>query len=202
MDCGIHPGFSGEASLPFLDTIDLDTVDVMLVTHFHLDHCAAVPYVVGRTNFKVSISKVSMLDQQKSGWYSVLVQGRVFMTHPTKAIVGTLLKDFVKVSGGRTDGALYSEKDLEKTLDLTEVIDFHQTIEVDGIQVRSQICLPVCAHARTACHTRNLAVGAPCFTVMWMCQRSLSVLYLHAERFTSGTMVTLSLSEQLSAQVV
>ena len=67
MDCGIHPGFSGEASLPFLDTIDLDTVDVMLVTHFHLDHCAAVPYVVGRTNFKVSISKISMLDPQKSG---------------------------------------------------------------------------------------------------------------------------------------
>lgn len=55
MDCGIHPGFSGEASLPFLDAVDLDTVDVMLVTHFHLDHCAAVPYVVGRTNFKVLI---------------------------------------------------------------------------------------------------------------------------------------------------
>ena len=53
MDAGIHPGFSGEASLPFLDTVDLDTVDVLLVTHFHLDHCAAVPYVVGRTKFKV-----------------------------------------------------------------------------------------------------------------------------------------------------
>ncbi|KAL3156673.1 hypothetical protein ABBQ38_000954 [Trebouxia sp. C0009 RCD-2024] len=113
MDAGIHPGFSGEASLPFLDTVDLDTVDVLLVTHFHLDHCAAVPYVVGRTNFK----------------------GRVFMTHPTKAIVGTLLKDFVKVSGGRSDGALYTEKDLEKTLDVTEVIDFHQTVEVAGIKV-------------------------------------------------------------------
>ena len=57
------------------------------------------------------------------------------MTHPTKAIVGTLLKDFVKVSGGRSDGALYTEKDLEKTLDVTEVIDFHQTVEVAGIQV-------------------------------------------------------------------
>lgn len=65
------------------------------------------------------------------------IQGRVFMTHPTKAIVGTLLKDFVKVSGGRSDGALYTEKDLEKTLDVTEVIDFHQTVEVAGIQVGS-----------------------------------------------------------------
>ena len=63
------------------------------------------------------------------------MQGRVFMTHPTKAIVGTLLKDFVKVSGGRSDGALYTEKDLEKTLDATEVIDFHQTVEVAGIKV-------------------------------------------------------------------
>lgn len=32
--------------------VDLETVDVMLVTHFHLDHCAAMPYVVGHTNFK------------------------------------------------------------------------------------------------------------------------------------------------------
>lgn len=79
LDCGVHPGFQGLNSLPFFDEVDLSTVDVMLVTHFHLDHCAAVPYVVGRTNFK----------------------GRIFMTHPTKAIFHTLLKDFVKVSGGR-----------------------------------------------------------------------------------------------------
>jgi hypothetical protein len=78
LDCGIHPGYSGLASLPFFDEVDMEEVDVMLVTHFHLDHCAAVPYVTGHTRFK----------------------GRVFMTHPTKAIVHTLLKDFVKVSRG------------------------------------------------------------------------------------------------------
>lgn len=54
------------------------------MTHFHLDHCAAVPYVVGRTSFR----------------------GRIFMTHPTKAIVHTLLKDFVKVSGGRAGAVI------------------------------------------------------------------------------------------------
>ena len=82
LDCGVHPGFFGLASLPFFDEIDLAEVDVMLVTHFHLDHCAAVPYVTGHTGFK----------------------GRVLMTHPTKAIVHTLLKDFVKVSRGGTGG--------------------------------------------------------------------------------------------------
>ncbi len=64
--------------------VDLAEVDVMLVTHFHLDHCAAVPYVTGHTSFR----------------------GRVLMTHPTKAIVHTLLRDFVKVSRGGT-GAVW-----------------------------------------------------------------------------------------------
>lgn len=52
LDCGIHPGFSGEHSLPYFDEVDLDSVDLLLVTHFHLDHCAAVPYLVGKTVFK------------------------------------------------------------------------------------------------------------------------------------------------------
>lgn len=43
---------------------------MILVTHFHLDHCAAVPYVVGNTSFK----------------------GRILMTHPTKAIYHMLLQ--------------------------------------------------------------------------------------------------------------
>lgn len=111
MDCGIHPGFSGHASLPFLDQVNLAEIDVMLITHFHLDHCAAVPFVVGHTNFK----------------------GRIFMTHPTKAIAHTLLKDFVKLS--KSQNFLYGDKDVEAATQRTEVIDFQQTIDIDGIKV-------------------------------------------------------------------
>jgi cleavage and polyadenylation specificity factor subunit 3 len=115
LDCGIHPGYAGLASLPFIDEIDISEVDVMLITHFHLDHCAAVPYVVGRTNFR----------------------GRIFMTHPTKAIVHTLLKDFVKVArgGAAPEAALYHDADVEAATARTEVVDFHQTIEVEGIKI-------------------------------------------------------------------
>ena len=60
LDCGIHPGYSGEHSLPYFDLIDLNEVNIMLITHFHLDHCAAVPYVVGNTNFKVRPHPTSM----------------------------------------------------------------------------------------------------------------------------------------------
>ena len=50
-DCGVHPGTPASFA-PYFDEVDLSTVDAMLITHFHLDHCAAVPFVVGRTNFK------------------------------------------------------------------------------------------------------------------------------------------------------
>ena len=53
LDCGIHPGYSGMASLPYLDQVALEEVDVMLVTHFHLDHCAAMPFVTAKTAFRV-----------------------------------------------------------------------------------------------------------------------------------------------------
>ncbi|GFH17923.1 uncharacterized protein HaLaN_18737, partial [Haematococcus lacustris] len=83
-DCGIHPGYSGVNSLPYLDgneDVDISTVDVALITHFHLDHCAAVPYLLSKTRFK----------------------GRVFMTHPTKAIYHSLLKDFARGGKGSAD---------------------------------------------------------------------------------------------------
>jgi len=42
---------------------------------FHMDHAASLPYVLAKTNFK----------------------GRVFMTHPTKAIYKWLMQDSVRV---------------------------------------------------------------------------------------------------------
>lgn len=66
-------------------------------------------------------------------------QGRILMTHPTKAIYGTLLRDFVKVSRGGSDEALYGDKDLERALERSEVLDFHQTIDLDGIKARPRL---------------------------------------------------------------
>ena len=117
-DCGIHPAFQGMNSLPFLDHEDLNTIDVALITHFHLDHCAAVPYLIGRTPFK----------------------GRLIMTHPTKAIFNTLLRDFVKISAGSSDAQLYTEADLEAAMARAEVLDFDQTLDINGIKVGRGVC--------------------------------------------------------------
>ena len=113
-DCGIHPGYSGIASLPYLDDVDLSAVDALLVTHFHLDHCAAVPFLVGRTDFR----------------------GRIFMTHPTKAIYHMLMQDFVRLmKQGGGEEPLFTDADLEASMKRIEVVDFHQEIDVDGVKV-------------------------------------------------------------------
>ncbi|KAJ3065490.1 Cleavage and polyadenylation specificity factor subunit 3 [Podochytrium sp. JEL0797] len=112
LDCGLHPAYSGLAALPFFDNIDPSTIDVLLLTHFHIDHAAALPYFMEKTTFK----------------------GRVFMTHPTKAIFKWLLADYVKVSNLAVDDMLYDEKDLLRAYDKIETIDFHQQVDVEGIK--------------------------------------------------------------------
>ncbi|GJN22627.1 hypothetical protein PR202_gb10212 [Eleusine coracana subsp. coracana] len=98
-DCGIHPAYSGMAALPYFDEIDPSTIDVLLVTHFHLDHAASLPYFLEKTTFK----------------------GKVFMTHATKAIYKLLLQDYVKVSKVSVDDMLYDEQDIIRSLEKIEL---------------------------------------------------------------------------------
>ncbi|EXC33626.1 Cleavage and polyadenylation specificity factor subunit 3-I [Morus notabilis] len=128
-DCGIHPAYSGMAALPYFDEIDPSTVDVLLITHFHLDHAASLPYFLEKTTFK----------------------GRVFMTYATKAIYKLLLTDYVKVSKVSVEDMLYDEQDINRSMDKIEVIDFHQTVEVNGI--------------RFWCYTAGHVLGAAMFMV-------------------------------------
>lgn len=128
-DCGIHPAYSGMAALPYFDEIDPSTIDVLLITHFHLDHAASLPYFLEKTTFK----------------------GRVFMTHATKAIYKLLLSDYVKVSKVSVEDMLFDEQDILRSMDKIEVIDFHQTLEVNGI--------------RFWCYTAGHVLGAAMFMV-------------------------------------
>ena len=55
---------SSDFCLPNFDLIPTESIDLVLITHFHLDHCAALPYFLKKTNFK----------------------GEVYMTSPTRAL--------------------------------------------------------------------------------------------------------------------
>ena len=113
LDCGLHPALRGRAALPRLEEVDLVQCEALLVTHFHHDHCAAAPYLVGQTTFR----------------------GRVLMTHPTRAVLRGLLTDTVRLARQSGEEALYTEEDVEETLRRVETIDFRQTMDLDGIAV-------------------------------------------------------------------
>lgn len=112
LDCGIHPGLSGMDALPFVDLIEADEVDLLLISHFHLDHSGALPWFLTKTSFK----------------------GRVFMTHATKAIYRWLVSDYIKVSNISTEQMLYTESDLENSMDRIETINFHEEKDVRGVK--------------------------------------------------------------------
>ncbi|KAJ7037811.1 beta-lactamase-like protein [Mycena alexandri] len=107
-DAGVHPAHSGIASLPFIDELDWSSVDVLLITHFHLDHAGALAYITEKTNFRDG-------------------KGKVYMTHPTKALHKFMMQDFVRTSSSSFD-ALFSPLDMAKSLDLIIPISVHQHI--------------------------------------------------------------------------
>ncbi|ORY56922.1 putative cleavage and polyadenylation specifity factor, 73 kDa subunit [Pseudomassariella vexata] len=116
LDAGQHPAYDGLAALPFFDDFDLSTVDVLLISHFHVDHAASLPYVLAKTNFR----------------------GRVFMTHATKAIYKWLIQDSVRVgntSSNLTTQPVYTEQDHLNTFPQIEAIDYHTTHTVSSIRI-------------------------------------------------------------------
>lgn len=84
------------------DIENLETIDLVLVTHFHLDHAAALPYLTEHTSFK----------------------GAIYMTYPTKAVMQMILKDYIRVSTGEEE--LYNAADLKHCCDKIQGLDFHQ----------------------------------------------------------------------------
>ncbi|KAI8994023.1 mRNA 3'-end-processing protein YSH1 [Trametes punicea] len=107
-DAGVHPAYSGIASLPFIDELDWSTVDVLLITHFHLDHAAALTYIMEKTNFRDG-------------------KGKVYMTHPTKALHKFMMQDFVRMSSSSAD-TLFTPIEMSMSLASIIPVSAHQVI--------------------------------------------------------------------------
>lgn len=112
LDAGLHPAYVGVSSLPFFDEIDPKSIDLLLVSHFHLDHAAALPYFLEKTEFA----------------------GRCYMTHPTKSIYKLILADYIRVSQLSVEDVLYTEADLLRSMDKIDVVNFHQVVHHHGIK--------------------------------------------------------------------
>lgn len=113
LDCGVHPAFTGIGSLPFLDLVDLSKIDAIFITHFHLDHAGALPYLTEKTDFK----------------------GLIYMTHPTKAILRWLLNDYIRIINANSDIDFYTEDDLNSCYEKIVSIDYHQAVNLNNFRI-------------------------------------------------------------------
>lgn len=113
LDCGIHPAYTGPSSLPFFDLIDLSKIDAAFITHFHLDHGGALPFLTEKTEFK----------------------GEVYMTHPTKTILKWLLNDYIRLLHVTSDTDIFTDNDLRSCTNKIKAVDYYQEIRVKNFKI-------------------------------------------------------------------
>ena len=96
LDCGLNPGAMGTPNaFPRLDSpeLDLSSLDAVVVTHAHLDHCALVPYLF------------------KYGY-----DGPVYCTPPTAHLMTLLQMDFLKVLKEQGQVPPYDARHVKETI--------------------------------------------------------------------------------------
>ncbi|CAJ0951745.1 unnamed protein product [Ranitomeya imitator] len=115
LDCGMHMGFNDDRRFPDFSYITqngrlTEFLDCVIISHFHLDHCGALPYMSEMVGF----------------------DGPIYMTHPTKAICPILLEDYRKITvdkKGETN--FFTSQMIKDCMKKVVAVNLHQTVQVD-----------------------------------------------------------------------
>jgi len=116
LDCGMHMGFSDDRKFPDFTYIVQDEplteyLDCVIISHFHLDHCGALPYMTEMVGYN----------------------GPIYMTVPTKAIAPILLEDMRKVAVDKKGETNFFTSDMIKTcMKKVIAVNLHQVVQVDA----------------------------------------------------------------------
>ncbi|NPA23207.1 MAG: beta-CASP ribonuclease aCPSF1 [Crenarchaeota archaeon] len=106
LDCGIKPGYPHD-EYPFLDVIDVDRLDAVVISHAHMDHVGFVPFL-----------------------YKYGYKGPVYMTEPTKYLMEILVSDYIELCEREGKQPPFSKKDLTSALYHTITIDYDDTTDI------------------------------------------------------------------------
>ncbi|XP_028514027.1 integrator complex subunit 11 isoform X2 [Exaiptasia diaphana] len=115
LDCGMHMGYNDERRFPDFSYISrsgrlTQHLDCVLISHFHLDHCGALPYFSEMVGY----------------------DGPIYMTHPTKAIAPILLEDYRKITVERKgETNFFTSQMIKDCMKKVIPINLHQSIKVD-----------------------------------------------------------------------
>uniref|UniRef100_A0A671N2C6 Integrator complex subunit 11 n=1 Tax=Sinocyclocheilus anshuiensis TaxID=1608454 RepID=A0A671N2C6_9TELE len=114
LDCGMHMGYNNDRRFPDFSCITqngrlTEFLDCVIISHFHLDHCGALPYMSEMVGY----------------------DGPIYMTHPTKAICPILLEDFRKITvdkKGETN--FFTSQMIKDCMKKVVPLNLHQTVQV------------------------------------------------------------------------
>ncbi|XP_040048358.2 integrator complex subunit 11 [Gasterosteus aculeatus] len=115
LDCGMHMGYNDDRRFPDFSYITqngrlTEFLDCVIISHFHLDHCGALPFMSEMVGY----------------------DGPIYMTHPTKAICPILLEDFRKITvdkKGETN--FFTSQMIKDCMKKVVPLNLHQTVQVD-----------------------------------------------------------------------
>ena len=86
-------------------------LDCIIISHFHLDHCGALPYMTEMVGYN----------------------GPIYMTVPTKAIAPILLEDMRKVAVDRKgEQNFFTSAMIKDCMKKVVAVNLHQVVQVDS----------------------------------------------------------------------
>ncbi|MGP8158630.1 MAG: beta-CASP ribonuclease aCPSF1 [Thermoplasmata archaeon] len=107
IDCGIDPGSDRTPFFNAPELLPLDSLDAVVVTHAHLDHCGLVPVLL------------------KYGY-----KGPIYCTAPTRDLMTLMLLDAIKVVNQEARRALYDSGNVRDLVTRTIPLRWGETTDI------------------------------------------------------------------------
>ncbi len=104
LECGIKLGEKTE--FPLIHDDELKGIHSITISHAHLDHSGYLPHV-----------------------YSKMARPKIFLTKPTRDLMGVLLSDYHRIQRTKEDRRLFTEKDVDQVMKDARIIEYQEPFD-------------------------------------------------------------------------